>query len=344
MKKKHLKVIFYLGGDKMKASTRVRVLHYLAYLRKEKVYYLLVYPRNKKENKFLKTVRDLFEIFKARRFDVVYIQKRKFPKKQLSFLKKINQNIIYDFDDALFALPKNCRKNQSGFRKYLENFINSIKEAKMVVVSNSFLEKYAKKYNSSVCQIPSVILTREYLPKNYQKSDQIILGYTCNTENLIYLKMIYQALFKICQKFQNVYLKITSSKPIDLPGVRTIFEKFTIENHVKTLQSFDIGLMPYPNEDWFKGKAGFKGLECMGVGVPVVASPVGMIPEIIEDSKNGFLARTNREWFEKLSVLISDEKLRKKMGEEARQKVIEKYSIEVWQKKLIEIFYQMLKS
>ncbi|MCD6311273.1 MAG: glycosyltransferase, partial [Elusimicrobia bacterium] len=110
------------------------------------------------------------------------------------------------------------------------------------------------------------------------------------------------------------------------------------------LQSLDIGLMPLPDNNWTKGKCGLKALQYMAVGVPVVVSPVGVNREIIRDGENGFLADSEGEWLEKLSLLIENKELREKLGEMGRKTVEEKYSIKVNLPKLLAIFREVAQS
>jgi len=93
------------------------------------------------------------------------------------------------------------------------------------------------------------------------------------------------------------------------------------------LHSFDIGLMPLADDVWTRGKCGFKLLQCMAMGLPVVCTPVGMNTEIISDGEEGFWARSSDEWIEKLGLLIKDRNLQKSIGSKARKKVITKYSL-----------------
>ena len=52
----------------------------------------------------------------------------------------------------------------------------------------------------------------------------------------------------------------------------------------------------------------------MSVGIPPVCSPVGVTTDILQDGYNGLLATTTEEWVDRLSMLIEDVPLRRKMG------------------------------
>ena len=89
----------------------------------------------------------------------------------------------------------------------------------------------------------------------------------------------------------------------------------------------DIGIMPLPDDQWSKGKCGFKALQYMALGIPAVASRVGVNKKIIDNGQNGFLCSTDEEWLAALTLLIEDQALRKKMGALGRKKVIDNYSV-----------------
>ncbi|MDH5686616.1 MAG: N-acetyl-alpha-D-glucosaminyl L-malate synthase BshA [Candidatus Bathyarchaeota archaeon] len=76
--------------------------------------------------------------------------------------------------------------------------------------------------------------------------------------------------------------------------------------------------------------AGLTLLEAMSCGLPVVATRVGGIPEIVEDGKNGFLVtpRSPEELADRILRLNFDGELRLKMGEEARRTVLEHFTVD----------------
>ena len=92
---------------------------------------------------------------------------------------------------------------------------------------------------------------------------------------------------------------------------------------------FDVGIMPLPDNPWERGKCGFKLIQYMACGKPVVASPVGVNREIVVDGVNGFLASSHDEWVRALERLKSDPELRRTMGANGRRMVEEKYCLQV---------------
>lgn len=127
-------------------------------------------------------------------------------------------------------------------------------------------------------------------------------------------------------------------RDFEVSGVKVVNEKWTLEKDVENYQSLDIGVYPLPDNEWAKAKTPFKTIQYMSVGVPTVASNVGGNREIIQDGINGFLASTKEEWIEKLSLLIENSELRRRLGMAGRKTVEEKYSVKINAPKYLEIF------
>ena len=81
----------------------------------------------------------------------------------------------------------------------------------------------------------------------------------------------------------------------------------------------DVFVMPSASETF-----GLAALEAMSCGVPVVASNIGGLPELIDHGENGYLCPLDNvdAFAERVRQLISNEDLQKKMGKAARQKAI----------------------
>ena len=95
--------------------------------------------------------------------------------------------------------------------------------------------------------------------------------------------------------------------------------------------------MPLEDDEWSRGKCGLKALQYMAVGIPVVASPVGVNKEIIQDGINGYLAETSQEWEDKLKLLLEGEERRREIGLKGRETVEKHYSLKVNAPHLIKV-------
>ena len=344
------KILFITNGNINCPSSRVRVFQYLKYLDYKNIKKRVIIPfqcRNSKLSNYLMEIRFMrsliysinwaYIIFLCNFYNIIFIQKFIFTEKKLDRIKKLNNYIIYDFDDAIYTHHPSKKDNPNQRRR----LVNMLKAAHLIIVSNKYLKDYAKKFNINVEIIPTVVDCKDYTLKGYnQKKDKIILGYACSPENLYYLKGIHKPLKIITKKYPNVYLKVVTSAPFRMKGVRIINQEFSLVNHIKTLQSFDIGIQPLNDDKWTRSKSGYKAIECMSVGVPVVSSPIGINKLIIKNGVNGFLVKNKDEWIDKLSQLIEDSNLIKRLGINARKTIVQDYSL----RSNISLFNNILKN
>jgi glycosyltransferase involved in cell wall biosynthesis len=102
--------------------------------------------------------------------------------------------------------------------------------------------------------------------------------------------------------------------------------------------------MPLPDDEWAKGKCGFKGLQYMGMELPAVMSPVGVNVEIIRHGENGYLAANEEEWEAILSELIEKPELRRTIGIQARKDIQQFYSVDSQRHVYKQLFDELVKS
>ncbi|HEY3275780.1 MAG TPA: glycosyltransferase [Syntrophorhabdaceae bacterium] len=81
-------------------------------------------------------------------------------------------------------------------------------------------------------------------------------------------------------------------------------------------------------------------LEAMSFGLPVIASGVGGIPEIVEDNVNGLIVRPGMvsDLAEKIGLLARDHALRERIGNAARERVAELCDHHRWEQQINEIY------
>ena len=94
---------------------------------------------------------------------------------------------------------------------------------------------------------------------------------------------------------------------------------WSLQRQGQYLCESDIGLAPLPDNEFTRGKCGFKILQYAAAGLPVVASGVGVNREFAKDGVRGLLADSSSQWAEKLAELIENRNLRHQMGDASRE-------------------------
>jgi glycosyltransferase involved in cell wall biosynthesis len=107
---------------------------------------------------------------------------------------------------------------------------------------------------------------------------------------------------------------------------------------------FHVGIMPLVDGPFERGKCGYKLVQYMAAGLPVIASPVGVNMHMIEPGINGYLVSSTEEWIQALRSLIQNRQLCSAMGKAGRQKVEQKYNLQRTAPKLLEFLKSVKKS
>lgn len=288
------------------------------------------------------------DISKTRNYDIIFIQREAFMTGTLYFERKFKttgKKIIFDFDDAIW-LPNVSEENKNfSWMKKPSKTSEIIRLSDLVITGNGFLSEYAKKFNRNVHIIPTTIDTDYHKKKIVKKKDdRICIGWTGSRTTIPHFEKAIPFLKILQSKYQDkIYFKVIGdenyfNKELNINGV-----KWNLETEIQDLSEIDIGIMPLPDDEWAKGKCGLKGLQYMALEMPPVISPVGVNTEIISDGINGFLAKDINEWVEKISLLIENPELRKKIGAAARKTVEEKYSVNSQKEKYLGLFQNLLK-
>jgi len=85
-------------------------------------------------------------------------------------------------------------------------------------------------------------------------------------------------------------------------------------------------------------------LEAMRAGLPVVATGEGAIPEMIADGISGYIVEKKniKDIAQKIEFLIKNPYLRTQMGKSARNRYLEKYTLEIFEKNVKNVFDSVL--
>ena len=328
--------ILFLVQDLDVAASRYRVLQYLPYLKEHGVQ-ATVLPFQKGFFKKLKLFKSVNE------YDILFIQRKRFPILWLKYIRKNARRIVYDFDDSVMYRNSKAANPESNTR--VKMFKNMVNASDYVIAGNEYLQKNTTPFTHNVTIIPSPIDMSLYPLKKYsEKNDNITLGWIGATGSIHYLEKMKPVFEALGRKYEDLRLKIICNVFFDCDNITVEKKLWSEQEEVADIQSFDIGLMPLMDDPWSHGKCGLKILQCLATGVPVVCSPAGVNKEIVKNGVHGFWANTREEWIEKLEILINDPDRRERMGMEGRKRVIEHYSLEANAPRMLKIFQQLSSS
>ncbi len=347
------KILLLSRYDNLGASSRYRSYQYIPYLCKEGIEitaaplfdndYIkdLYVDRKKNILKVLRVyVKRIINLYHVRNFDVIWIEKEALPwvpgwiERKLGLTKA---TYIVDYDDAIFH-----RYDQHHFkliRWILGKKIDRImRYAAFVLVGNGYLLERAKKAGAKRVEVLPTVIDLEKYPSNFFNDNNIFtIGWIGTPITSHYLKLVIPALEEFCKK-NTARLVLIGAKRDSLPTNMPVkYVSWSEETETKEIQKFDVGIMPLPDNSWERGKCGFKLIQYMACGKPVIGSPVGVNKKIIKHGINGYQARNIDEWIWAINKLKNDPKLRHKMGKAGRKIVEKNYCLQVTAPKLLKI-------
>ena len=275
----------------------------------------------------------------SRHFDLLWIEKELLPWIPSFAAEVLLQRgipCVVDYDDAVFH--RYDQHHNPFIRALLGKKIDAImRRATTVVVGNEYLAERASLAGAGrIERLPSVVDISRYTTKE-NTGEQFRIGWIGSPITAPYLGLIKEALEQVAKLTGARVVLVGSGDQDPLPGVAKDILPWSEDSEVAQIQSFDAGIMPLPDGPFEQGKCGYKLIQYMACGLPVVASPVGVNTRIVEQAKTGFLASSNADWVEDLVMLFNDKVLRNALGVAGRKKVEQEYSLQITSPRLLEI-------
>jgi len=335
------------------AGCRFRIAQFIPYLQSHGFdvtlrslftpeFFRLVYRRGHYASKAitfaLLSLKRLTSLGRLSAFDIVFIYREMFPigpaivERWLA--RRGSPPLVFDFDDAIF-LPSVSEANRLiGVLKHPGKVSGIIRDSQHVITGNEYLADYARRFNPSVTMIPTSVDTEVFVPANGTADRPLhrhepVVGWIGSPTTGGYIRSLSNVLRRVRERHPFMLRISGAGEPFDIPGVTVQHEPWSLAREVELFNTCDVGVYPLTDDEWSKGKCGFKAIEFMACGVPVIASAVGVNREIIQDGVNGFLATSDAEWVDKLGCLLADSGLRRRFAEAGRRTIEARYSVHV---------------
>jgi glycosyltransferase involved in cell wall biosynthesis len=351
-----MRIAAFTRYDRQAASTRQRFIQYFPSLRDAGIYvrhlpllddqYVAAlvtgtsYPNQKIAQAYVRRMRQL-AMERAADIYWVYVELLPFVPAYFERLAAAGKKIVYDFDDAFFHTYD--QSSNAFVRTFLSNKHASLLEhAAACVCGNTYVWEFAQNHCRNSIIVPTVVDTRKYRAADEDGRSSLTIGWMGSPTTWPQVRPILHVLEEVAKTFGARILVIGAGRGAKIdafPGLE--FRDWAEETEISDVQDMDVGIMPLKDGAFERGKSGYKLIQYMACGLPVVASPVGVNAEIVRPGMNGFLASTEEDWRAALSLLLRDSQLRKRLGESGRQQVERDFSLASQESKLIELFQSL---
>jgi len=260
--------------------------------------------------------------------DIVLIQKGALSQVHLSALLRVNDNVVYDLDDAMYALPPWHDGDAEARRERMNRMLRHVPYA---IVGSKEIREYASRFCDEIFVAPTALPRERY--ERYsgnEPTDQnsFNVGWIGNGENLWYLEQIEKELARFLSERNEARLHIVTSsdpprKPLaDRVGDDVHYIEWSEDKELDYLNQFDAGIRPLTDDEWTRSKGGFTSvIQCMAAKTPVVVSPVGSLEEIVVHGETGYHAVKSSDWMKYLNQIADSKGRQGSMGRAAFERM-----------------------
>ncbi len=338
-----MRVLWVASYPELGASSRYRVCQFLPRLREYGVRSSFVPflsnrafsgfygPKDKLRkgaNLVWSSVRRLADVLSARQHDVVVVQREAAllgpPLFELLAKRWSGRPLVFDLDDAIF-IPTHKTK-QTSAHGLLARLLKDPKKADRIarlsteiIVANDFAADWASQFSAGVTVMPTVVDPAVFCPVETREPGPPVIGWIGSHSAGPQLEQIFPALERLGQKHNFILRVVGAGRDYSIPGVQVDNRAWKLEREVQDFRTLDIGVCPLFDDEWSRGKPGFKPLIYMGCGIPQVSTPLGGVTEFVRDQEHGYFATNVDGWYDRLDLLLSSQTRRQTMGAQARQ-------------------------
>ena len=269
--------------------------------------------------------RRLLDALRVGRFDAVICEQEVLPYLPDFvdlFYQRLSARFFLDFDD-------DAHSKYAQWPLLRRRIPRIMAAAETVVVGNNHLARYAQQFAQRVCVIPTVVDLSCYRDRsNAPPASTVRVAWIGTPLTAGLLRGLIPTMKKLQSKHSTLSFRfIGAGVGFACDGLRVETPPWSEKTETELLLQCDVGIMPLPDTEFTRSKCGLKLIQYMACGLPVVASPVGVNQEIVEDGKNGYLASSDDDWFQRVDLLIRNRELRVSFGKAGRAKVEAGYTL-----------------
>jgi glycosyltransferase involved in cell wall biosynthesis len=280
-------------------------------------------------------------------YDLIWIEKEALPWCPAWLEARLisGRQYVVDYDD-IWCLR--YREHESALvRQILGNKLDRlVARASAVVAGNQYIAEWSAAAGAPmVVTIPNAVNIDHY-PLSDLPDGPFTIGWIGSRTTEGTLLAIAPALRELQMHSGAKIRLIGASSSFSIPGVEADMIPWSEETEAAELAKIHVGIMPLIDSTWNRGKSGYKALQYMASGRPVIASAVGPGPLLVSHNKTGVLVREVEveDWIAALRDLSKNPEKIRTLGCSGRRRAENEFSTGVLAPRLIRLFDALTQS
>lgn len=348
----------YIRNQDLGPADYYRIVQYIPYLEKENISVRIHESVQNKEfernlNSFGKWWRRLYQgvlflkiCFRRykqirsdirKKTDVVFIQREIFPRFMPAFIASkyrelcSKAKVIWDYDDDIFGM-KEISSRETKLLLEHSQVIQGISEYSGTLIPEIYRNKYTSLPTTDASPgLEYIEAAIEEKSRIYEQQFNIIwVGTVSNLTNIDLVINALDTAARILKSRSNKQLILTivcnepykrKTKDIKIENI-----KWSRDLAKEKIREAHLGIMPLEDGKLQRGKGGFKLIQYLSEGVPVIASDVGFCREVVSEGC-GFLVSCQQDWANHIIEIASNMIIWKKLSSRAYQRYLEKFDV-----------------
>ncbi len=297
-------------------------------------------------------------VLRARRFDGVFVQREAAllgPAVTEELLARgLKLPLVYDVDDAVWLAGEGASTNETRYPllsrllKAPSKSLRLLGLADTVIAGSRQLAEFASQYCARTEVIPTVVSKEIWRPlpgklEGAPLPERPVIGWIGTHSTAPQLALVAPALKRLRDEGRDFVVRVIgANESFELDGLEIERRPWSRAREVEDFQTIDVGVAPMFEDAWSEGKCGFKQLQYMAVGVPMVTSVAGGARDFVVDGENACVASEPDDWYRHLAALLDDGALRARLARSGRDLVEARYSREAVEDRFVAVVARVL--
>lgn len=302
--------------------------------------------------------RRLKTVLTARRYDGVFVQREAAllgPAIVEELLARgLSLPFVYDIDDAVWLAGSGASTNATRYPiasrilKAPTKSLRMLRFATTVIAGSQHLASFASRYNDHTEVLPTVVSRDEWTPRPGRLEGAIrgrpVIGWIGTHSTAPQLALVAPALRRLREEGRDFAFRVIGAgEDFTLDGVDVETRAWSADREIDDFRAIDVGVAPMFRDEWSEGKCGFKQLQYMAVGVPMVTSVAGGARDFVRHETNALVAEREDDWYRHLVRLLDDRALRARFATSGRELIEGRYSREALEDRFVGIVTETMR-